>query len=142
MVKLPVKIKFTIMKNIYRLLAAAFLAFAMSHPLSAGTDDKKKDVDIDKSDILIEIGGEDIIRSMPVLEVFIDESLSVLEVNHSGIGYTEMMIVDMQGNVLDYACADSSVSFVTQMGLPEILAPYRIVILSQRYYAEGVFIVE
>ena len=142
MVKLPVKIKFTIMKNIYRLLAAAFLAFAMSHPLSAGTDDKKKDVDIDKSDILIEIGGEDIIRSMPVLEVFIDESLSVLEVNHSGIGYTEMMIVDMQGNVLDYACADSSVSFVTQMGLPEIPAPYRIVILSHRYYAEGVFIVE
>ena len=142
MVKLPVKIKFTIMKNIYRLLAAAFLAFAMSHPLSAGTDDKKKDVDIDKSDILIEIGGEDIIRSMPVLEVFIDESLSVLEVNHSGIGCTEMMIVDMQGNVLDYACADSSVSFVTQMGLPEIPAPYRIVILSQRYYAEGVFIVE
>ena len=136
------KIKFTIMKNIYRLLAAAFLAFAMSHPLSAGTDDKKKDVDIDKSDILIEIGGEDIIRSMPVLEVFIDESLSVLEVNHSGIGYTEMMIVDMQGNVLDYACADSSVSFVTQMGLPEIPASYRIVILSQRYYAEGVFIVE
>ena len=131
MVKLPVKIKFTIMKNIYRLLAAAFLAFAMSHPLSAGTDDKKKDVDIDKSDILIEIGGEDIIRSMPVLEVFIDESLSVLEVNHSGIGYTEMMIVDMQGNVLDYACADSSVSFVTQMGLPEIPAPYRIVIPSQ-----------
>lgn len=142
MVKLPVKIKFTIMKNIYRLLAAAFLAFAMSHPLSAGTDDKKKDVDIDKSDILIEIGGEDIIRSMPVLEVFIDESLSVLEVNHSGIGYTEMMIVDMQGNVLDYACADSSVSSMTQMDLPVIPGTYRIVILSQRYYAEGVFIVE
>lgn len=130
------------MKNIYRLLAAAFLAFAMSHPLSAGTDDKKKDVDIDKSDILIEIGGEDIIRSMPVLEVFIDESLSVLEVNHSGIGYTEMMIVDMQGNVLDYACADSSVSSMTQMDLPVIPGTYRIVILSQRYYAEGVFIVE
>ena len=142
MVKLPVKIKFTIMKNIYRLLAAAFLAFAMSHPLSAGTDDKKKDVDIDKSDILIEIGGEDIIRSMPVLEVFIDESLSVLEVNHSGIGYTEMMIVDMQGNVLDYACTDSSVSSMTQMDLPVIPGTYRIVILSQRYYAEGVFIVE
>lgn len=130
------------MKNIYRLLAAAFLVFAMSHPLSAGTDDKKKDVDIDKSDILIEIGGEDIIRSMPVLEVFIDESLSVLEVNHSGIGYTEMMIVDMQGNVLDYACADSSVSSMTQMDLPVIPGTYRIVILSQRYYAEGVFIVE
>ena len=130
------------MKNIYRLLAAAFLAFAMSHPLSAGTDDKKKDVDIDKSDILIEIGGEDIIRSMPVLEVFIDESLSVLEVNHSGIGYTEMMIVDMQGNVLDYACTDSSVSSMTQMDLPVIPGTYRIVILSQRYYAEGVFIVE
>jgi hypothetical protein len=130
------------MKNIYRLLAAAFLAFAMSHPLSAGTDDKKKDVDIDKSDILIEIGGEDIIRSMPVLEVFIDESLSVLEVNHSGIGYTEMMIVDMQGNVLDYACADSSVSSMTQMDLPVIPGTYRIVILSHRYYAEGVFIVE
>ncbi len=142
MVKLPVKIKFTIMKNIYRLLAAAFLAFAMSHPLSAGTDDKKKDVDIDKSDILIEIGGEDIIRSMPVLEVFIDESLSVLEVNHSGIGYTEMMIVDMQGNVLDYACTDSSMSSMTQMDLPVIPGTYRIVILSQRYYAEGVFIVE
>ena len=136
------KIKFTIMKNIYRLLAAAFLAFAMSHPLSAGTDDKKKDVDIDKSDILIEIGGEDIIRSMPVLEVFIDESLSVLEVNHYGIGYTEMMIVDMQGNVLDYACADSSMSCVTQMDLPVIPGTYRVVILSQRYYAEGVFIVE
>ena len=130
------------MKNIYRLLAAAFLAFAMSHPLSAGTDDKKKDVDIDKSDILIEIGGEDIIRSMPVLEVFIDESLSVLEVNHSGIGYTEMMIVDMQGNVLDYACTDSSMSSMTQMDLPVIPGTYRIVILSQRYYAEGVFIVE
>lgn len=142
MVKLPVKIKFTIMKNIYRLLAAAFLAFAMSHPLSAGTDDKKKDVDIDKSDILIEIGGEDIIRSMPVLEVFVDEDLSVLEVNHYGIGYTEMMIVDMQGNVLDYACADSSVSSMTQMDLPVIPGTYRIVILSQRYYAEGVFIVE
>lgn len=130
------------MKNIYRLLAAAFLAFAMSHPLSAGTDDKKKDVDIDKSDILIEIGGEDIIRSMPVLEVFVDEDLSVLEVNHYGIGYTEMMIVDMQGNVLDYACADSSVSSMTQMDLPVIPGTYRIVILSQRYYAEGVFIVE
>ena len=130
------------MKNIYRLLAAAFLAFAMSHPLSAGTDDKKKDVDIDKSDILIEIGGEDIIRSMPVLEVFIDESLSVLEVNHYGIGYTEMMIVDMQGNVLDYACTDSSMSSMTQMDLPVIPGTYRIVILSQRYYAEGVFIVE
>lgn len=132
-------LKHTIMTRLYRFFAAAVLSIALCPSLSATSDKDKEKVDIDKSDVLIAIDGEDIIRSLPVLEVYIDGSQSVLEILHSGIGYTEIFILDATGNPVDYACADSSFSNMTVMPLPSAAGVYQIVIMSGRYYAEGYF---
>lgn len=127
------------MTRLYRFFAAAVLSIALCPSLSATSDKDKEKVDIDKSDVLIAIDGEDIIRSLPFLEVYVDESQSVLEILHSGIGYVEIYILDASGNPADYACADSSFSNMTVMPLPSAAGVYQIVIASGRYYAEGYF---
>lgn len=127
------------MTRFYRFFAAAVLSVALCPSLSAASDKDKEKVDIDKSDVLIAIDGEDIIRSLPVLEVYIDEAQDVLEVLHSGIGCTEIFILDASGNPVDYAWADSSVSGMTVLPLPSVAGVYQIVIVSGRYYAEGYF---
>lgn len=86
-------------------------------------------------------GDSDVERSLnPLLEVYYDNEVEILELFYSGLDHAEAYIVDSCGYILSFCLLESGQNVI--IDAPTAKGIYYIVIISDFIYGEGKFIVE